>query len=566
MKKLFKNIILLTTVMSFMLSVAPANGEMSAEKTDKIVLKVGSTKMSVNGLDKSIDPGRETKPVIVNGRTLLPIRAVVEEMGGVVEWDAIFKSIKVLCNDVEAEVFIGRKVIVINGVEEYLDVEPVIMEGRTMIPLRSIIETIGGDITWNGNLRTIDIAYNYDKTLRGTIIVNIRPNSPSPEEDFNSILELFLKKNPKLTVKTKVKIDLLEDIMAESINSSGVDVVQIAPTWNGYLSQNDALMDLTQKYDQSKYLPQVLTNTILYGDSKVTSMPWYLDTKVLYYRKDACQKAGVNPQKDFDTWDSFKAALKKLNGVEIDGENISALGMPQFNDWNILHNLAPLIWGNGGDYLSSDNTKSIINSENSIRGIKFYFDLFHEGLIDSDLRNYYPSNVESLFVEGKFATTFGGSYMDYYKSELTDDVLDKVGVTLMPKGPEGRFGYIGGANLGVFKNSDNKKAALALLNYLASKEAQLSYAKFTGMLPATNEALEDDYIVNHPLKSKCKEMLKYGKQYPCVAHWNGCEVMFQDAFSKIFGTIYYPEYGDTTIKRFLDEATNVINKFELNID
>lgn len=48
--------------------------------------------MTVNGVTREIDPGRGTSPVIVNGRTLLPIRAIIEALGGSVAWDQAAKA------------------------------------------------------------------------------------------------------------------------------------------------------------------------------------------------------------------------------------------------------------------------------------------------------------------------------------------------------------------------------------------------------------------------------------------------------------------------------------------
>ena len=52
-----------------------------------LTMQVGNPIMTVNGTESEIDPGRGTAPIIQNGRTLVPIRAIIEAMGGSVNWD-----------------------------------------------------------------------------------------------------------------------------------------------------------------------------------------------------------------------------------------------------------------------------------------------------------------------------------------------------------------------------------------------------------------------------------------------------------------------------------------------
>jgi hypothetical protein len=60
-----------------------------------IVLVINNKYMTVNGTKKEIDPGRDAVPVIVKGRTLVPIRAIIEEMGGTVDSSATDKKVTI---------------------------------------------------------------------------------------------------------------------------------------------------------------------------------------------------------------------------------------------------------------------------------------------------------------------------------------------------------------------------------------------------------------------------------------------------------------------------------------
>ena len=89
-----------------------------------IFLQIGNPYMIVNGSEKEIDEGRGTAPIIKDGRTLLPIRAVVEEMGGSVGWDAANNTVTLKCSGISVSLTIDSKSANINGSPKTLDTAP----------------------------------------------------------------------------------------------------------------------------------------------------------------------------------------------------------------------------------------------------------------------------------------------------------------------------------------------------------------------------------------------------------------------------------------------------------
>ena len=123
----------------------------------KIEFTVNSAFMKVNGVSAEIDPGKGTAPVIVNGRTLLPIRAVVEAMGGEVSWIADTKTTVLKKGEDTVELTIGSDTAYLNGKGDKLDAAPVIMNGRTMLPLRFVAESFGFKTDWDAETKSITI-------------------------------------------------------------------------------------------------------------------------------------------------------------------------------------------------------------------------------------------------------------------------------------------------------------------------------------------------------------------------------------------------------------------------
>ncbi len=125
-----------------------------------IVLQIGQAAFTVNGDRKTLD----SPPVIVNGRTLVPIRAIIEALGGAVEWDGVTRKATVSLGNVTIELWIGKSVARVNNVSTRIDstnlkVVPEIINGRTMLPLRFVSENVGCVVEWTAASQTITITY-----------------------------------------------------------------------------------------------------------------------------------------------------------------------------------------------------------------------------------------------------------------------------------------------------------------------------------------------------------------------------------------------------------------------
>jgi len=125
-----------------------------------IVLKIGSSSFTVNGEVRYLD----SPPVIKNSRTLVPIRAIVEALGGSISWDPTERKVTVSLGATTIELWIGKNTARVNGTNTPIDstnskVVPEIINGRTMLPLRFVTENLGCTVQWDGSTQTITITY-----------------------------------------------------------------------------------------------------------------------------------------------------------------------------------------------------------------------------------------------------------------------------------------------------------------------------------------------------------------------------------------------------------------------
>lgn len=127
----------------------------SAPSSTYVVLTIGSADMEVNGMTHKLDAA----PFIKDGRTLLPIRALIEALGGSVEWNATTKTATVMLGSRTIVLTIGSTTALVNGKAITLDVAPMIVKGRTFLPLRAVAENVGLDLAWEPVSRTISFTY-----------------------------------------------------------------------------------------------------------------------------------------------------------------------------------------------------------------------------------------------------------------------------------------------------------------------------------------------------------------------------------------------------------------------
>ena len=99
----------------------------------------------------------DTPPVIKDGRTLLPVRVLMETFGATVEWDKVTRTVTIEIDDKVIVLDLEEKVAIVDGEVIPLDTKPEIVQNRTVVPLRFILETMGFEVEYNSETGTIEI-------------------------------------------------------------------------------------------------------------------------------------------------------------------------------------------------------------------------------------------------------------------------------------------------------------------------------------------------------------------------------------------------------------------------
>ncbi len=119
------------------------------------VAQAGGVNLEVN--KRLLEP--EVAPKVINGRTLVPVRIIVEELGASVYWNGKKKTVSVLAYGKRIELVIGQEKATVDGEEVPLDAPALLDHGRTLVPLRFIGEALGARVGWIPETKTVTVEH-----------------------------------------------------------------------------------------------------------------------------------------------------------------------------------------------------------------------------------------------------------------------------------------------------------------------------------------------------------------------------------------------------------------------
>jgi multiple sugar transport system substrate-binding protein len=363
----------------------------------------------------------------------------------------------------------------------------------------------------------------------------VMPVTTNAQHDVPALIAPWLAQHPGVTVRVTV-LDWesgWNKITAAAASRRGPDVLELGTTWMPAIAAMGGLerlsaAQLAEVGNGAPYYAQLWKTTQVFGRPGVYGLPWYADVRAAFYRTDVFRQAGVDPKQAFADWDSFRAALQKINGTTVAGKRVAALAYAGKNDWNVVHNLAPWIWNAGGDMLSADAKHSALGTPQALRAIDFYSSLAVDGLVPANALEKDSDILEGAWVGGDYGVIFSGPWLMRRIFEAPAGVVRaNFDVAPYPAGPHGHATFFGGSNLAIFKGSRHKAEAWALVKYLGDKAPQIQLALLSSMMPARVDAANDPaWTARHPVYAKLTAIAADGRAYPPIPAWGPLETVY----------------------------------------
>ena len=182
----------------------------AADENTVVTLQIHNPIMTVNNEQQPIDENGTT-PVIKGDRTLVPVRAIIEALGGSVTWNGELRETMLTYKGDVIRLTVNSEKAYFNDLEYMLDTPPAIINGRTMLPIRFIAESFGFETDWNGETRTVTINVNLKDNMDGGItdmITNTESNTIATEAKSSlPVVYMTTDITPEALVKIYEKLD-----------------------------------------------------------------------------------------------------------------------------------------------------------------------------------------------------------------------------------------------------------------------------------------------------------------------------------------------------------------------
>lgn len=322
------------------------------------------------------------------------------------------------------------------------------------------------------------------------------------------LADAFMAANPGVTVNV-TPVDWGQAVAKLQTAIAGKqtpDVSQMGTDMMGQFAATGALEPVPANFDPATFFESAWNTNIV--DGTVYGVPWYVETRLLYYRTDVAEKAGITAAPA--TWDDLTAMAKAMQATGDAKWGIS-LGTKNWQEY------LPFLWSAGG-VVMDDQGKYQLNSAQAVEALTYYASFFTDKLSPTSVPEGF--DITPAFVAGTHPMFFSGPWhLSLIKEAGGSGFETKWAIAPMPK-KASSTSFLGGSNLVVYKNSQNRDLAWAFVQYLSDPKTQVAwYAEVTD-LPAVKTAWEDPALAGDKNVAMFGEQLKSTMAQPATATWS----------------------------------------------
>ncbi len=314
-----------------------------------------------------------------------------------------------------------------------------------------------------------------------------------------------------------------EKLLTAYAGGSLPDLCQLGNTWLPEFTALDALEPLDARIEASSvqrgdYFAGILDTNVMptARGAQLFGLPWYVDTRLLFYRSDLLRAAGfARAPQSWPEWLDAMRAIKRRGGER---------GYGALLPLNEPHPLFALALQQGA-LLSDDDTRGAFAKPAFRRALDFYAGIFHEGLAPA-MTNTQVSNVWDEFARGLFTFYVSGPWdIGEFRRRLPAARRADWATAPLP-GPDGPgVSTAGGSSLVLFRHSPRKDAAWTLIEYLSEPETMQRFHALTGDLPPRRSAWRAPALANDAPSQAFAQQLERVRAAPKIPEW---ERIFQE--------------------------------------
>ena len=336
-------------------------------------------------------------------------------------------------------------------------------------------------------------------------------------EVVSTLLREFEREHPGIRVELQqIPWTAAHEKLLTAFAADGLpDVCQLGNTWIAEFAALDALepvqarVDASTVIDQDDYFPGIwATNRV---DGVLRGVPWYVDTRLLFYRKDLLAEAGIEaPPRTWAEWERAMAAIVRAGPP---GRHAVLLPVNEFEQ------PLSLALQTGEPLLREDEGRGNFRSPGFARALAFYARIFEQGWAPP-VSETQISNVWDEFFRGSYAFYLSGPWnIREFRRRQPPALADAWGTMPLP-GPDGPgAGIAGGTSLVLFHSSQRKDAAWRLVEFLSRPDIQQRFHAMIGNLPPRRSTWEHPGLAGDELARAFRDQLERVRPTPQVLEW-----------------------------------------------
>ncbi|MFG1665386.1 sugar ABC transporter substrate-binding protein [Streptomyces sp. Y7] len=361
-------------------------------------------------------------------------------------------------------------------------------------------------------------------------------------EKLGDVAEEYEKTHPHVTVKvTPIGWDVAhQKLVAAGAAGKLPDVVQMGGTYLGEFADMGVLEPVdTKKFKEKDFFPAAWQQGSY--DGKTYGVPWYVDTRVLFYRTDLAEKAGIKKAPaTMAELQSAAAAYQEKAGSKW-GLSIQPRGL------DTVQSFYPFLFSAGGAIIDDDG-KAVVNSPSAVQALENYGSFFEKDLSDKGVQPGY--DVTKDFNTGTVPMFFGGPWITGLLDDNYPDLKGKWAIAPVPA-DRSSVSMAGGSSLAVSADSDHKAAAEEFISSLTDAEGQADWFERTKDLPANTAAWKSGDLAGDPALQIWRKQMDTAESTPSQAK-------LTEITSKVDAAIESVTQGKSTAKAALDKAQSEI--------
>ena len=309
-----------------------------------------------------------------------------------------------------------------------------------------------------------------------------------------------------------------EKLLTGFVGGAPPDLAQLGNTWIPEFAAIGALEPLETRIAGSRALAPAdyfegIWKTNAFAGATY-GIPWYVDTRVLFYRSDLLKAAGYEQMPR--TWSGWREAMLKIRGVQRGSRYAILLPTSEWEQVTIfgLQKRSPL--------LQAGDTRGAFGQPPFAEAADWYVGLYRDGL--APIVSYTQlGNPYQEFSRGYIAMWITGPWnLGEFRRRLAPELQDTWMTSPVPA-PDGEewpgYSLAGGSSLAVFRASKQKDAAWRFIEFLSQPEIQTRFYALSGDLPARRASWDDPSLSGDVKARAFREQLARVTPLPRVPEW-----------------------------------------------